>query len=104
MTSSADKFDKKMKKLIKADWTAKEVAAVSHRLNKRPFAAKVDYEVIEEEAALKVDKKREELISRVKAASEKEIEGMLFVLEKILQAAKKERPVRRVRRRRVRNW
>lgn len=104
MTSSADKFDKKMKKLIKADWTAKEVAAVSHRLNKRPFAAKVDYEAVKEEAALKGDKKREELISRVKAASEKEIEGMLFVLEKILQAAKKERPVRRVRRRRVRNW
>ena len=104
MTSSADKFDKKMKKLIKADWTAKEVAAVSHRLNKRPFAAKVDYEVIEEEAALKGDKKREELISRVKAASEKELEGMLLVLDKILQAAKKERPVRRVRRRRVRNW
>lgn len=32
MTSSADKFDKKMKKLIKADWTAKEVAAVLARL------------------------------------------------------------------------
>ena len=103
MTSSADKFDKKMKKLIKADWTAKEVAAVSHRLNKRPFAAKVDYEVIEEEAALKVDR-RSELINRVKAASEKELEGMLLVLDKILQAAKKERPVRRVHRRRVRNW
>lgn len=102
MTSSADKFDKKMKKLIKADWTAKEVAAVSHRLNKRPFAAKVDYEVIEE-SALKVDR-RSELINRVKAASEKELEGMLFVLDKILQAAKKEHPVRRVRRRRVRNW
>lgn len=104
MTASVDKFDKKMKKLIKADWTAKEVAAVSHRLNKRPFAAQVDYEAVKEEAALKGDKKREELISRVKAASEKEIEGMLFVLDKILQAAKKEHPVRRVRRRRVRNW
>lgn len=75
MTASTDKFDRKMKKLIKADWAAKEVAAVSHRLNKRPFAAQAD-------------------CSAKEAVKE----------ECLPEAQVKEQPVRRIRRRRVRNW
>ena len=45
MTKNAERFNKAMKRLLKADWAAKERAAVLR--GRKPFAACIDYEALE---------------------------------------------------------
>lgn len=54
MTKNADRFNKAIKRLLKADWPVKERAAVPR--GRKPFAACIDYDLLEAKHQSAADK------------------------------------------------
>ena len=54
MTKNEERFNKSMKRLLKADWADKERAAVLR--SRKPFAACVDYKALEAKYQSAIDK------------------------------------------------
>lgn len=75
MTKNAERFNKAMKRLLKADWAARERAAVLR--GRKPFAACIDYDALE---------------AKYQSAEDKVVEA-----EKEIQRAERKRRTRRQR-------
>lgn len=68
MTKNEERFNKSMKRLLKAEWADKERAAVLR--SRKPFAACVDYKALEAKYQSAIDKAAE----AEKEVAEKDLE------------------------------